>query len=83
MHCKNSRIFMKTKKALDEIKSKGFEDLATVKKVLARIQQKDNSSVVTYQGTDLYSHSQSMSFMKSNYVSWLKAVDTCLFCLKI
>ena len=65
--------FMKTKKALDL-------DLVTVKKVLARIQQKGDSSIVA----DLYSHSQSMSFMKSNYVSWVKAVDTCLVnCLKI
>ena len=51
--------FMKTKKALDEIKSKGFEDLVTVKKVLGRIQQKDDSSNVTYQGADLYSHCHS------------------------
>ena len=70
--------FMKTKKALDEIKSKGFEDLVTVKKVLGRIQQEDDSSNVTYQGADLYSHTQSMSFMKSNYASWVTAVDTCL-----
>ena len=69
--------FMKTKKALDEIKSKGFEDLVTVKKVLGRIQQ-DDSSNVTYQGADLYSHTQSMSFMKSNYASWVTAVYTCL-----
>ena len=72
--------FMKTKnfKALDEIKSKGFEDLVTVKKVLGRIQQEDDSSNVTYQGADLYSHTQSISFMKSNYASWVTAVDTCL-----
>ena len=70
--------FMKTKKALDEIKSKDFEDLVTVKKVLGRIQQEDDSSNVTYQGADLYSHTQSMSFMKSNYASWVTAVDTCL-----
>ena len=70
--------FMKTKKALDEIKSKGFEDLVTVKKVLGCIQQEDDSSNITYQGADLYSHTQSMSFMKSNYASWVTAVDTCL-----
>lgn len=70
--------FMKTKKALDEIKSKSFEDLATVKKVLTRIQQKDDSSIITYQAVDLCSHSQSLSFMKSNYLNWVKAVDTCL-----
>ena len=75
---------MKAKKALDEMKSKSFEDFVTVKKVLAHIQSKDGSSTVTYQAVDLCSHSQSLSFMKSNYLNWVEAVDTCLVnCLKI
>ena len=44
-------VIMKTKKALERVKSSPFEDLPTVKKVLARVKEEDG--LVTYQGQDI------------------------------
>ena len=70
--------FLKTKKSLDEMKAKSVENLPTVKKVLTRIQSTDVLSVVSYQGIDMLHHTQGLAFLKSNYQSWLEAVDSCL-----
>ena len=49
---------------------KNFEDIPTVKKVLTRIQQKEVSvdsttqTVYSYQGADLFLHSEALSFLK-------------------
>ena len=70
--------FVKTKRSLDEMKLKSVENLPTVKKVLTRIQSTDVASIVTYQGVNLHYHTQGLAFLKSNYQSWLEAVDSCL-----
>jgi len=70
--------FLKTKRSLDEMKSKSVEHLPSVKKVLTRNQSTDVATVMTYQGVDLHYHTQGLAFLKSNYQSWLEAVDSCL-----
>ena len=60
------------------MKAKSVENLPTVKKVLTQIQSTDVPSVVSYQGIDLLRHTQGLAFLKSNYQSWLEAVDSCL-----
>ena len=78
--------FFKTKKALEEIKMKSFEDIPTVKKVLTRIQQKEVSvgsttttrTVHSYQGADLLLHPEALSYLKKDYKIWLSAIDKCL-----
>ncbi len=56
---------LKTKKSMDKMKATAFEELPTVKKVLARIQQEDGS--VMYQAAGLKMHDQALVFMKSHY----------------
>ena len=73
--------FFKTKKSLDEIKMKRFEDVPTVKKVLMRIQQKEGSTTRTvhsYQGADLLLHHEALSYLKKHYKIWLSTIDKCL-----
>lgn len=60
------------------MKSKAFEDFPSVKKVLTRFQPTDMLNVVTYQGVDFCCHTESLAFLKTNYLSWLEAVDACL-----
>ena len=61
--------FFKTKKVFGEAKMKTFEDIPAVKKVLTRIQQKEVSvdsttqTVYSYQGADLFLHSEALSFL--------------------
>lgn len=67
---------MKTKKSLDTMKAVPFEELPTVRKVLARVKQEGGS--VTYQGAELKMHSEALVFLKSRYVQWVNAVEACL-----
>ena len=74
--------FLRTKKSLEELKVKYFEDFPTVKKVLGRIQQKEASSgsstTVTYQGTDLHLHPQALSSLSKDCKVWLNDISKCL-----
>ena len=73
--------FLKTKKVLDEMKLMNVEDVSTVKTVLTRIQQKEESihgTVLSHQGVDLCLHSQALSFLKSHNKAWLNTIDKCL-----
>ena len=69
---------MKTKKALDKLKTTRLEELPSVSKVLSRIKQ-DNEEC-TYQGADIKLYDQGLSFVKSNYIEWVEAVASCLRC---
>ena len=65
-------VIMKTKKALERVKSSPFEDLPTVKKVLARVKEEDG--LVTYQGQDIIKHEEGL---KAHYTQWVDSVESC------
>jgi len=75
---------MTTKRKLDELKAKQFEELPTVKKVLTRIQQNEvvtdtgTKTTYCYQGIILNCHSEAISSFRKEYKVWLTAVDECL-----
>ena len=77
-----TEAFLRTKKSLQELKVKNFEDFPTVKKVLGRIQQKEacsgSSTTVTYQDTDLHLHPQALSSLSKDYKVWLNDIGKCL-----
>ena len=66
-------VVMKTKKALDKGKSSPFEDLPTVKNVLA--QYKEEDGLVTYQGQEMKKYKD---FLKTHYSQWVEAAESCL-----
>ena len=72
--------FLGTKKSLEEFKVKNFQDFPTVKKV--RIEQKEASSgsstTVTFQGTDLHLHPQTLSSLSKDYKVWFNDIGKCL-----
>ena len=67
----------KTKKSLDKLKSTAVEELPNVKKVLTRIIRADDGSVA-YQGVELKAYERGLTYLKSHYVQWIDAVETCL-----
>ena len=69
-------VIMKTKKAQERVKSSPFEDLPTVKKVLARVKEEDG--LVTYQGQDIKKHEEGLTFLKAHYTQWVDSVESCL-----
>ena len=67
---------MKAKKSLDNLKSTPFEELPTVKKVLARV--KEEAGSIAYQGQDLKRHTEGLTFLKAHQIEWFEAVDSCI-----
>ena len=72
----------KTKKSLDKLKSTAVEELPNVKRVLTRITRVDDGSMA-YQGVELKAYERGLTYLKSHYIQWIDAVETCLRdCLK-
>ena len=67
----------KTKQALDKLKTVEFEQLPSVKKVLARVQEEENGSN-HYQRIELKAHDRALTYLKSHYKEWIEAVEKCL-----
>ena len=60
-----------------------FEELPTVKKVLQRIHQDLDSTSVTYQSAEIKRYELAISYVKSNRIQWVEAIEACLLqCLK-
>ena len=68
---------MKTVKSLDQIKSTCFEELPTVKLVLARLQEAEGS--IIYQGQEFKRYKQEgLEYVKANFTLWVDAVQSCI-----
>ena len=67
---------MKTKKAFDKLKSTELEELPMIKKVILRVKKEGESH--TYQSADLKMYHQGLEFIKSHYVEWTEAIESCL-----
>ena len=67
---------MKTKKALDKLKSTPFKELPTVKKVLTRGKELDGS--FTYQGVDIKKYQAGFEYFDANHNSLIESIENCL-----
>ena len=67
----------KTKKALDKLITVQFEELPSVKKVLAQVQEEESGSYI-YQGIELKGHDGALTYLKTHYTVWIEAVEKCL-----
>ena len=67
----------KTKKSLDKLKSTAVEELTNVNRVLTRITRADDGSVA-YQGVELKAYERGLTYLKSHYIQWIDAAETCL-----
>ena len=66
----------KTKKALDKLTTVQFEELPSVKKMLARVQEEEDGSYL-YQGIELKGHDRALIYLKAHYTTWIEAVEKC------
>jgi len=66
---------LKTNKVIDKFNSTAFDDLSTVKKVIARIQHMDG--VASYQGAELVGYESGVAYLKSHKDQYTEVV-TCL-----
>ena len=70
---------IKTCKAIDSTKTKPFEDLPTVKKVLTRVHMTENGATVyTYQGATLTRYTEGLAYMKLHKNDYADSVVACL-----
>ena len=69
---------LKVKLSMDKIKAASFEQLLTVKKVLERAQQDDDSTSVTYQSAEINRYELAIDYIKSNCIQWVEAIEACL-----
>ena len=67
---------LKTCKAIEKIKTSTFEDLPTVKKIIARVQ--NTGDEVTYQGAALSKYTESVAYLKSHKNGYVDSVVSCL-----
>jgi len=67
---------LKTNKVIDKFNSTAFDDLSTVKKVIARIQHMDG--VASYQGAELVGYESGVAYFKSNKDQYTEKVVSCL-----
>jgi len=68
---------MKTKKALDKLKTTPFKELPTVKKVMSRGTEGPDGSF-TYQGVVVKRYESGFTYLTNNYTSLVEAVESCL-----
>jgi len=68
---------MKTKKALDKLKTTPFKELPTVKKVLSRGTEGTDGSF-TYQGVTVKRYDSGLTYLNNNYTSIVEAMESCL-----
>ena len=67
---------LKTNKAIDKFNPTAFDDLPTVKKVIARIQYMDG--VASYQGAELADHETGVAYLKSHKDQYTEKLVSCL-----
>ena len=73
---------MKTKKALDKLKTMPLVEYPIVKKVLQQTKHEEDNSY-TYPGIELKEYDSSVSYLESHYVEWVTSIEECLReCLK-
>ena len=70
-------MYLKTLKVVDKLKEASFEDLPTVKKVMARIKN-DECDSTTYQGVDLKKYDKGLTFLKRHHREYADLVQDCL-----
>ena len=69
---------LKVKWSMDKIKAASFEELPTVKKVLERAQQDNDSTSVTYQSAEINRYELAIDYIKSNRIQCVEAIEACL-----
>lgn len=67
----------KVKVSLDKLKSTAFAELATVKKVITRIQEEEDGTF-TYQSAEITKYSLALKFLEENYTHWIEGVEGCI-----
>ena len=70
-------MYLKTLKVVDKLKEASFEDLPTVKKVMARIKN-DECDSTTHQGVDLKKYDEGLTFLKRHHREYADLVQDCL-----
>ena len=70
-------VVLKTAQAITSLQTVAFEDLTTVKKVLARV-QKGSGLEVTYQGAILACYDQGVAFLQAHKNEYAESVVSCL-----
>ena len=70
-------VVLKTAQAITNLQTVAFEDLNTVKKVLARV-QKGSGLKVTYQGAILAHYDQGVAFLQAHKNKYAESVVSCL-----
>ena len=73
---------LKTAQAITSLQTVAFEDLTTVKNVLARV-QKGSGLEVTYQGANLARYGQGVAFLQAHKNEYAESVVSCLKELKV
>ena len=66
---------LKTNKAIDKFNTTVFDDLPTVKKIIARIQRTDG--VASHQGAKLADHETGVAYLKSHKDQYTKKLVSC------
>ena len=73
---------LRTKRAIEKLKSTPFDDLPTVKKVMSRVQQPslsdESDSETTYQGAKLTHYEASVAYISRHKNEYMEAVVGCL-----
>lgn len=71
-----TEALLKTCKAIEKLKTSTFEDLPTVKKIIARVQ--NTGDEVTYQGAALSKYTEGVAYLKSHKNGYVDSVVSCL-----
>ena len=68
---------MKTKKALDKLKSTPFKELPTIKKVLTRGKE-ELDGLFTYQGVEIKKYQAGFEYFDANHNTLIESIENCL-----
>ena len=71
-----AEAILKATKAIEKFKTAAFEDLPTVKRVLARVHI-DKNGTHTYQGVDIVKYDQAVEFLKEHKNDYIDSVLSC------